>query len=87
MKVVSQPLTFAIITREKNHHLKRFYPNLGGGAGGCGEVWMANMAIIIKIAIMVTHNMAQDMDNRYVYFNRFNILEKLVDTEFKKFGI
>ena len=24
MMVVSQPLTFAIITREKNHHLKKF---------------------------------------------------------------
>ena len=40
MKVVSQSLTFAIITREKNHHLKRFVPNFGGGGGGSGEVGM-----------------------------------------------
>ena len=33
MKVVSQPLTFAIITREKTHHLKRFFPVWGGHDG------------------------------------------------------
>ena len=38
-RVVSQPLTFAIITREKNHHLKRFFPNLCGvGWGDLGRL-------------------------------------------------
>ena len=35
--MVSQPIIFAIITRETNHQLKRFFPNLMGG-GGSGEV-------------------------------------------------
>ena len=38
IKVVSQPLTFTIITCEKNHHLKRFFPNFGGGEGGLGRL-------------------------------------------------
>ena len=41
-RLVSQTLTFAIITREKNHHLKRFFPNFGGGGLGSGEVGMVS---------------------------------------------
>ena len=29
-RVVSQPVTFAIITCKKNHQIKRFFPNLVG---------------------------------------------------------
>ena len=41
-KVVSQPLTFAIITREKKSPIKAIFLQLCWGEGGSGEVGMVS---------------------------------------------